>query len=146
MSEFSKIQLNNFNRLLMEKGFTKRQLAEYLGVHENGMNRILGCPDMKLKRLVPIATFLDMDRSVLTHMIYESNVQEHALLQGSEKSEIKDDRHEMVNDSATKETTIIFLSENLKSQKQIAELLQQNVERLQQLMDLFINNAAAHSK
>ncbi|GHT08027.1 hypothetical protein AGMMS49525_17220 [Bacteroidia bacterium] len=66
-------------------------------------------------------------------------------LQGSEKSEIKDDRHEQVNDFATKETTIIFLSENLKSQKQIAELLQQNVERLQQLMDLFINNAAAHS-
>ncbi|GHT01801.1 hypothetical protein AGMMS49525_03590 [Bacteroidia bacterium] len=88
MNEISKIQLNNFNRLLMEKGLTKRQLAAHLGVHENGMNRILSCPDMKLKRLVSIATFLDIGESVLRQMIYESKVQEHALRQGSEKSDV----------------------------------------------------------
>ncbi|GHT03970.1 hypothetical protein AGMMS49525_09810 [Bacteroidia bacterium] len=88
MSEISKIQLNKFNQLLMEKGLTKRQMAECLGVQENEMTRILSNPDMQLKRLTPIATFLDVDRSILMQMIYESSVQEHALLQTSEKSDV----------------------------------------------------------
>ncbi|MDR0834930.1 MAG: helix-turn-helix domain-containing protein [Candidatus Symbiothrix sp.] len=145
MSEISKIQLNNFNRLLMEKGLTKRQLAEHIGVHENGMNRILSSPDIKLKRLTPIAEFLDMEVSALLKLVYESKMQEQALIQESEKTAIhtdisvKGEPSDSVNDYATKEATIILLSENLKLQKQTAELLQQNGERLQQLMDLFIS-------
>ncbi|GHT47157.1 hypothetical protein AGMMS49965_25080 [Bacteroidia bacterium] len=75
MSEVSTIQLTNFGKLLLEKGITKRQLAKHLGMHENGMIRLLSNPDIKRSRLIQIAECLNETLATLEALVYHSKLQ-----------------------------------------------------------------------
>ena len=54
-------QKNIIEKLLKEKGKTKRELAKLLGIKENSINRTLKNPNIKVSKLDIIAKFLEVD-------------------------------------------------------------------------------------
>ena len=57
----SENQKNIIERLLKEKGKTKRELAKLLGIKENSINRTLKNPNIKVSKLDIIAKYLDVN-------------------------------------------------------------------------------------
>jgi transcriptional regulator with XRE-family HTH domain len=58
MFEFQK---NIIEKFLKEKGKTKRELAKFLNIKENSINRTLKNPGIALSKLMKIANFVDVD-------------------------------------------------------------------------------------
>jgi len=54
-------QKNIIEKLLKEKGITKRELAKRLGIKENSINRTLKNPSISLSKLGIIADILEVD-------------------------------------------------------------------------------------
>jgi len=54
-------QKNIIEKLLKEKGITKRELAKKLGIKENSINRTLKNPKISLSKLGIIAATLEVD-------------------------------------------------------------------------------------
>jgi len=54
-------QKDIIEKLLKEKGITKRELAKKLGIKENGINRTLKNPKISISKLGIIATVLEVD-------------------------------------------------------------------------------------
>jgi len=57
----AELQKNIIERLLKEKGITKRELAKELGIKENSINRTLKNPKISLAKLAVIADMLEVD-------------------------------------------------------------------------------------
>jgi transcriptional regulator with XRE-family HTH domain len=116
-------------QLLKEKGKSKRELAVYLGIHENGINRVIGNQKIKKDRLEAIAAFLGMDSWELLHKIYP------------EPASSEDSGYLSVHESplAPSEEIILLLSDVIRGQKQISEMEIRNSERLAELMRLLLH-------
>jgi plasmid maintenance system antidote protein VapI len=121
-------QKDKFEQLLKEKGKKKRDLATFLKIHENGINRLIANSNISKKRLEQIAEFLGIDVTVLLHILYSFEVGDQ-----SEKNEYKLD---VVNDSDINEEIILKLSEIIKGQKMISDLERQNGENITKIVNL----------
>jgi len=126
-------QKNVISRLLKEKGKTKRELAAFLDIHENGINRLIGNNKISMERLEQIARFLDMNVKVLFDKIYP---------QPSESSE----EVLQVRDKGCSETEeiILLLSEIIKGQKTIKEIEESNAGKLLEMMNLMLTTTGQH--
>jgi len=124
----SKTQKDKINQLLNEKGKKKRELAAFLEIHENGINRLINNPNISKKRLEQIAEFLKIDISTLLHSIYA--IESEELLEEDNPSS------DIVNDSEISEELILKLSEIIKYQKMISDLEKKNGEHLTQIINL----------
>ena len=117
-------QKNVISRLLKERGRTKRELAAFLDIHENGINRLIGNNKISMERLEQIARFLNMNVKVLFDKIYP---------QPFEPSEevLK------VRDRAYSETEeiILLLAEVIKGQRTIQEIEDNNAAKLLEVMN-----------
>ena len=107
-------QKNIISRLLKEKGKTKRELAAFLDIHENGINRLIGNNKISMERLEQIARFLDMNLKTLFNKIYPQPAVEHLEL-GEEAPIVKDNAY------SDTEEIILLLSEIVKGQRVIKE-------------------------
>jgi len=125
-------QKDSITKLLKEKGKTKRELAVFLGIHENGINRLLGNPNIGLKRLEQIADFLEMDISILLKMIYS--------IKGGD-SGFNESLGDQVGDYDPKEDFMLKLLEVIKGQKEISALERKNEDLLSKIMDFIIESA-----
>ena len=123
-------QKNMISRLLKEKGKTKRELAAFLDIHENGINRLIGNNKISMERLEQIARFLDMNVKVLFDRIYP---------QITESSE----EIPMVRDKSYSETEeiILLLSEIVKEQKTIKAIEEANAAKLRDVMELMLKTS-----
>ncbi|GHT19183.1 hypothetical protein AGMMS4957_02870 [Bacteroidia bacterium] len=144
MSEVSTIQLTNFGKLLLEKGITKRQLAKHLGMHENGMIRVLSNPDIKRSRLLQIAECLNETLATLEALVYQSKLQSQqiqdvaaekrtAIVEAvAEPPAVTADQVSDASegDAVNSETILPLLAEILNMQKQIEALLKQIVVQI----------------
>jgi DNA-binding Xre family transcriptional regulator len=142
----SEIQKNNFTQLLKEKGKSKRELANFLEIHENGINRMLSNPDIRLKRLEKIADFLDIDVSILIKIVYSSKHEAIPYATEMDTEETNDliyskSHSDRVNDSEISEELVLKLSEVIKGQKLIGDMMKKNGEFLTEITDLLINPA-----
>lgn len=131
-SYMSEIQKNNITRLLKQKRKTKRELAEYLSMHENGMNRLLGNRNISMKKLERIATFLEMDINELIKQLYAEEEETKKENENGEEGVAK------VNEPEPSQELILLLSDVIKGQKQIQETLERNEKMLSTVMDLLI--------
>jgi DNA-binding Xre family transcriptional regulator len=140
----SELQKNNITKLLKEKGKSKRELAHFLEIHENGINRMLSNPDIRLKRLEQIAKFLDIDVSILIKVVYSSKPRAVPAETDFSLDEIPDfnlSEYDRVNDSEINEELVLKLSELIKGQKIIGDMLRRNSEVLTEITDLLIKPA-----
>ena len=121
-------QKNVISRLLKEKGKTKRELAAFLDIHENGINRLIGNNKISMERLEQIARFLDMNVKVLFDKIYPQP-------SGSSEEVLK------VRDKSYSETEeiILLLAEIIKGQKTIKEIEENNATQLMEVMNLMLS-------
>ncbi|GHT55042.1 hypothetical protein AGMMS49982_20550 [Bacteroidia bacterium] len=133
MSESSNIQLTGFKKLLIEKHVTQRDLAAYLGVHENGINRILSSSTINNSRLAVIAECLDVKFADLLQLVFDAQMREQGLTREPTASQIAVPKPvtvvDKVSDSAANED-IVLLFENLRVLKQTAEELTQIIVRM----------------
>jgi transcriptional regulator with XRE-family HTH domain len=125
MSDFQK---NIISRLLKVNGKTKRELAAYLNIHENGINRLIGNKKISMERLDQIASFLNMNVKVLFDKIYPQPEQEDGAL---EKDKVRNDAEEI----------IVLLSEVVMGQRTIKELEEANAAKLLEVMNLIISTS-----
>jgi transcriptional regulator with XRE-family HTH domain len=125
-------QKDSITKLLKEKGKTKRELAIFLRIHENGINRLLGNPNIGLKRLEQIADFLEMDISILLKMIYSIKNSDSAF------DEPMDDQ---VGDYEQNENFMLKLLEVIRGQREISAMERRNEELLSKIMDVIIESA-----
>ncbi|MCL1937770.1 MAG: helix-turn-helix domain-containing protein [Candidatus Azobacteroides sp.] len=125
-------QKDNIIKLLKEKGKSKRELAAHLGIHENGINRLLDNPNIGVKRLEQIADFLNTDISVFLKTIYAFKNDDNA------PNELSDDR---VGDYEHPDDFMVKLLEIIKGQKEISEIERKNEELLSKIMDIIIESA-----
>ncbi|MDR0680761.1 MAG: helix-turn-helix transcriptional regulator [Dysgonamonadaceae bacterium] len=144
----SEIQKNNITQLLKEKNKSKRELAHFLNIHENGINRMLSNPDIRLKRLEQIANFLDIDISILIKIVCfskkeiqsatELNVEKtnNVLYTKIHSSRACDSEISEIN-----EELVLKLSEVIKGQKLIEDITKKNGETLMEITDLLMNPA-----
>ena len=123
-------QKNVISRLLKERGKTKRELAAFLDIHENGINRLIGNNKISMERLEQIAQFLDINLKVLFDKIYP---------QSSEASE----EVFKVKDKACSEPEeiILLLSEIIKGQRAIKEIEEDNAGKLLEVMNLMLSTS-----
>jgi transcriptional regulator with XRE-family HTH domain len=68
----SELQKNIIENLLKEKKKTKRDLAKFLDIKENSINRTLKNPNISILKLEHIAEFLEIDISELLIKKYPS--------------------------------------------------------------------------
>ncbi|GHT53443.1 hypothetical protein AGMMS49982_16420 [Bacteroidia bacterium] len=133
MSESSDIQLTGFEKLLIEKHVTKRDLAARLGVHENSINRILSSSTINNSRLRAIAECLGVKFTDLLQLMFAAQMREHGLTHEPTGSQIAVPTPatavDTVSDSVANED-IVLLFENLKLLKQSAEELTQIMVRM----------------
>jgi DNA-binding Xre family transcriptional regulator len=66
----SEIRKNIIYRLLKEKKKTKRELAEFLGINENSISRMLSSPNISYVKLEKIANFLEVKVSDITEQAF----------------------------------------------------------------------------
>ncbi|WP_056928831.1 helix-turn-helix domain-containing protein [Candidatus Symbiothrix dinenymphae] len=134
MSESSNIQLTGFKKLLIEKHVTQRVLAARLGVHENGINRILSSSTINSDRLVVIAECLDVEYTDLLHIMFDAQMRGHGLKSEPIGSQIGVPKPanavDTVSDSAANEDIVMLLLENLKVLKRCFEVLTQIMVRM----------------
>ncbi|WP_055430692.1 helix-turn-helix domain-containing protein [Candidatus Symbiothrix dinenymphae] len=134
MSESSNIQLTGFKKLLIEKHVTQRDLAAYLGVHENGINRILSSPTIKNSRLAVIAKCLSVKPADLLQIVFDAQMRGHGLKSEVTGSQIGVPKPanvvDKVSDSAVNEDIVLLLLDNLKVLKQCVEVLTQIMVRM----------------
>ena len=123
-------QKNTISRLLKEKGKTKRELAAFLNIHENGINRLISNKKISMERLEQIARFLDMSMKVLFDKIYPQAVES-----SEEIMEVRDRSY-----SETEEI-ILLLSEIIKGQKTIKTIEENNAEKLLEVMNIMLTTA-----
>jgi hypothetical protein len=101
---------------LREQGKSKRSLSQFLNIHENGINRVLGSPTVGIDKLKLIAEFLDMEfLDLLTKLCYQS---ETSNLEGNREPDKR-----IVSDKLldSNEKIILLLSEVVQEQKKITE-------------------------
>jgi transcriptional regulator with XRE-family HTH domain len=131
----SDTQKNTISKLLKEKGKTKRELAVFLDIHENGINRLIGNSKISMERLEQIAHFLDMDMKVLFDKIYPKP-----------KFELPEDNSDSdqlnVRDKSYGEVEeiILLLAEVIRGQKRIKEIEEKNSEKLLEMMNLMMKS------
>jgi DNA-binding Xre family transcriptional regulator len=136
----SEIQKNNITQLLREKGKSKRELANFLEIHENGINRMLSNPDIRLKRLEQIADFLEVDVSILIKIVCSSK---NKIIQSAMELDVEDindliHNSDKVSDSEINEELVLKLSETIKGQKLIEDMVKKNGEVLTEITNLLI--------
>jgi DNA-binding Xre family transcriptional regulator len=132
----SEIQKNNVFQLLKDKGKSKRDLANFLQIHENGINRMLTNPNIRLGRIEQIAYFLGVDISILIKVICSSKSKIILSEVGSEVAESMNDFiHETPNDN---EKLVLKLSEVIKGQRIIEDTMKKNGEILTEITNLLI--------
>ena len=120
-------QKNVISRLLKENGKTKRELAAFLDIHENGINRLIGNNKISMERLEQISRFLDMNVKTLFNKIYPQPAE-----QFEEVLVVKEKTY-----SETEEI-ILLLSEVVKGQKTIKEMEEANTAKLEEVMNLML--------
>ena len=120
-------QKDKIEQLLKEKGKKKRDLATFLDIHENGINRLIANSNISKKRLEQIAEFLGIDITALLHILYSFKV---------ESSYYDEYEPDIVNDSDINEEVILKLSEIIKGQKMINDLERKNGENMTKIINL----------
>ena len=123
----SESQKNNIEKLLKQKNKSKRELAAFLDVHENGINRILDNRNISLKRLEEIAEFLAVDISVLLKSIYPNELGAPKIYRSAD-FERSDEEEELV----------VNLFKIIENQQTINQLERKNGEILTQIMNSYI--------
>jgi transcriptional regulator with XRE-family HTH domain len=131
----SDTQKNTISKLLKEKGKTKRELAVFLDIHENGINRLIGNSKISMERLEQIAHFLDMDMKVLFDKIYPKPKFESP--EDNSDSDLLNVRDKSYGDV---EEIILLLAEVIRGQKRIKELEEKNAEKLLEMMNLMMKS------
>jgi transcriptional regulator with XRE-family HTH domain len=122
-------QKNTIARLLKEKGKTKRELAAFLNIHENGINRIISNKKLNMERLEQIARFLNMNIKTLVDKIYPPTLEASS---AEWASSVKDQNY------SDTETIILLLSEIIKEQKAIKEIEEKNAAKLLEVLNLML--------
>jgi DNA-binding Xre family transcriptional regulator len=88
----SESQKNIIEKLLKEKSKSKRELAKFLEIKENSINRTIKNPRIAVHKLEKIAEFLEMDLTELINMRQSMTSQEapaeYKLLNKKEKSNL----------------------------------------------------------
>jgi DNA-binding Xre family transcriptional regulator len=64
----SEKQKNIIEKLLKERKKTKRELARFMNIKENSINRILRNPNVSIRKLESIANFLELELGDLVQM------------------------------------------------------------------------------
>jgi transcriptional regulator with XRE-family HTH domain len=128
----SETQKNTISKLLKERGRTKRELATFLDIHENGINRLIGNSKISMERLEQIARFLDMNMKTLFDKIYPKPVSADSLTDVSSV-------HDKIYDNDVEEI-IVLLSEVVKGQKMIREIEEENGQKLSDMMSLIVSS------
>jgi transcriptional regulator with XRE-family HTH domain len=123
-------QRNIISRLLKANGKTKRELASFLNIHENGINRLIANKKISMERLGQIAAFLNMDVKALFDRIYPQPEGEENIL-----SWTKD------NMSSDAEKIVILLSEVVMGQRALKELEENNAAKIMEVMNLILNTS-----
>ncbi|GHT63288.1 hypothetical protein AGMMS50239_18930 [Bacteroidia bacterium] len=106
----SDLQKNTVERILKEQKKTKRELAGFLNIKENSINRTLKNPNISIRKLEKIAEFLDVE---VPELIFD-------------KRAVREPQTEFKNsDSKNKENemTITNLSEALSRSTKTIEIL-----------------------
>jgi transcriptional regulator with XRE-family HTH domain len=132
----SEIQKNNITKLLKENGKSKRELAAFLDIHENGINRLLGNPNISKLRLEQIADFLKVDITVLLKNVYSFTPE--IKTNGLNSKEFDFER---VSDYNVNEEMILLLSEIIRGQKTIREVEEKNGELMTKIMNLIVKSS-----
>ena len=123
-------QKNTISHLLKERGKTKRELAAFLDIHENGINRLIGNNKISMERLEQIARFLDMNLKVLFDKVYPCPAES-----SEEVMKVRDKSY-----SETEEI-ILLLSEIIKGQKTIKEIEENNAAKLLEVTNLMLTTS-----
>ncbi|GHT74492.1 hypothetical protein AGMMS50262_07560 [Bacteroidia bacterium] len=123
----SENQKNSLEKLLKKNGKSKRELATFLDVHENGINRILSNRNISLKRLEEIAGFLELDIAIMLKTIYPAELGESKSYRVAEY-----DRHDNNDD------LLVSLFKIIENQKIINDLERKNSETLAKLMNSYV--------
>ncbi|GHT03529.1 hypothetical protein FACS189440_12570 [Bacteroidia bacterium] len=131
----SDTQKNTISKLLKEKGKTKRELAVFLDIHENGINRLIGNSKISMERLEQIAHFLDMDMKILFDKIYPK-----PKFESPEDDSDSDQLHVRDKSYGDVEEIILLLAEIIRGQKRIKELEEKNSEKLLEMMNLMMKS------
>jgi transcriptional regulator with XRE-family HTH domain len=128
----SEKQKDIISKLLRQQGKSKRELAKFLDIHENGINRVLGSSTLGLDKLQQIANFLKLDIKDLFNKIYALSV--------DDDTENVENKQRIVSDHSldTTEEIIVLLSEVVQGQKKIAALETQNSDKLSNMMNLIV--------
>jgi transcriptional regulator with XRE-family HTH domain len=71
----SDTQKNIIERILKEQKKTKRELANFLNIKENSINRTLKNPNISISKLEKIAKFLDID---MRELLFEKSAIEES--------------------------------------------------------------------
>ncbi|MDR3340823.1 MAG: hypothetical protein LBT25_12175 [Candidatus Symbiothrix sp.] len=112
MSEYQK---NIIDRLLKEKKKTKRNLADFLKIKENSINRMLKSPNISFLKLDQIAAFLEID---VMELLPKKNITEDA------------STTYFTNDiTDTKDVMISNLSEAVRSNSRTIEIMAESEKR-----------------
>ena len=107
----SDLQKNIIERFLKEQKKTKRDLANFLKIKENSINRTLKNPNISIRKLEKIAEFLDVE---IQELLFENRVSEGSKNE-FKSTDIKEKENQM---------TISNLSEALnRSSKTIESLV-----------------------
>ena len=69
----SDLEKNIIEKILKEKRKTKRDLANFLKIKENSINRTLKNPNISIRKLEKVAEFLGVE---IQELLYEKNVSE----------------------------------------------------------------------
>jgi transcriptional regulator with XRE-family HTH domain len=137
-------QKNNISQLLKESGKSKRDLANFLKIHENGINRILANSNIRLGRLEQIAEFLNIDVSVLIKLVCSSKSKAVSPETDSDATEGVNNliyakfHNNRVSDSEGSEELVIKFSEAIKEQRQIEDAVKKNGEVLTEIANLLV--------
>jgi DNA-binding Xre family transcriptional regulator len=129
---------------LKESGKSKRDLANFLKIHENGVNRVLANSNIRLKRLEQIAEFLNIDISVLIKFVCSSKskvVSPDTELDAMKNTNglIHEESHnDKVSDSENNEKFVLKLSEAIKWQRQIEDATKKNREVLTEITNFLV--------
>ena len=108
----SELQKNIIENLLKENKKSKRELAKFLDIKENSINRTLKNPNISISKLKKIAEFLDVEINELFPKKISSALQDSS-------GEYKFDSKDTINE----QTTIDNLSEILKINSRTIEIM-----------------------
>ena len=134
----SELQKNIIENLLKEKRKSKRDLAKFLDIKENSINRTLKNPNISISKLEKIAEFLGTEICDLLPRKISSSIQDPL------------GEYKLQTDEVNNQTTITNLSEILKINSRTIEMMaeteKENSKNIANLVNLIADKYSNSDK